>query len=89
MAKQKKMLSIDEELLREAESYCDENYLNFSYFVAGLLRQKLNEQKMIDSMRDVALAVKVASEKGEMDDETEDKLNSFMALVRVLGMDGK
>jgi len=83
MAKTKVMITIDDELLREVDDYCDQNYINRSAFFNQSVSEKVNTQKVVNALSDLATAMKVAAEKGFEDDNFKDKYNTFMAISKV------
>lgn len=83
MAKTKVMITVDEDLLRDVDDYCDRNYLNRSAFFNQSVSEKINSQKLINAISDVAISMKIVAEKGEMDDEFKEKYDTFMALSKV------
>ena len=84
MSKVKINITIDENLLNDVDDYCDKNYLNRSALISTSLIQVINQQKIIDSLRDASIAIKKASEVGHIDDETRKTLEEFQALSRLM-----
>lgn len=84
MAKVKVQISIEEDLLRQVEDYCDRNYTNRSMLISQSLVQVLNQQKMIDSLANVSIAVRTCAEKGgKMDEETVREIETFETLCKI------
>ena len=77
-------ITIDENLLNEVDDYCDKNYLNRSSMISTSLVQVINQQKVIDSLRDASIAIRKASEVGHIDEETRRTLEDFQALSRLM-----
>jgi len=84
MSKVKINITIDENLLNDVDDYCDKNYLNRSALISTSLIQVINQQKIIDSLRDASIAIKKASEVGHIDDDTRKTLEEFQALSRLM-----
>lgn len=83
MAKAKLQITMDEDLLREVDDYCDKNFMNRSWLISQALVQVLNQQKVIDSIANISIALKNVSEKGEIDDETKREMEQFEALCKM------
>ena len=83
MPKIKINITIDENLLNDVDDYCDRNYLNRSALFSQSVLKTINEQKVIDSIKDVSSAVKTAVIKGAIDEDTQKKLEAFEALSSI------
>lgn len=81
MAKISINIRIDEELLRDVDNYCDEHFITRSTLICQQLNNVLNQQKLINSISDLSLALKKASESGTIDEETEKKIKGFEFLA--------
>ena len=84
MAKVKINVTIDDELLRQVDDYCDENFTNRSMLISQQLTAVINQDKIIKSISDLSLALKKASEIGTIDEETEKKIKGFEFLANML-----
>ena len=84
MSKVKINITLDENLLNDVDDYCDENYMSRSALISMSLVQVINQQKIIDSLRDASIAIKKASEVGHIDEETRKTLEDFQALSRLM-----
>ena len=84
MSKAKIQITIDEELLNEVDNYCDKNYMNRSWLISHSLVQILNQQRVIDSLSNISIAVRKAAESGSIDENTKKELEQFEALCRLL-----
>ncbi len=84
MSKVKINVSIDDELLKEVDDYCDRMYLNRSYLISQQLQQVINMQKIINSISDLSFALKKAAEMGSIDEETERKMKEFETVAKIL-----
>ena len=84
MAKVKVQISMESGLLDELNDYCDKNYINRSLAISQAVVAMVNQQRMVDAICDVSVALKVASEKGSIDDETRKSIETFEALSKLL-----
>ena len=81
MAKTKVQISIDSDLLEAVDEYCDKNYMNRSWVFSQAVLQLVNQQKVIDAMTNVSVAVRKAVESGNsIDDDTRKEIETFEAL---------
>ena len=81
MAKTKEQISIDSDLLEAVDEYCDKNYMNRSWVFSQAVLQLVNQQKVIDAMTNVSVAVRKAVESGNsIDDDTRKEIETFEAL---------
>lgn len=83
MAKTKVQITIDEELLQEVDAYCDKNYMNRSWLFSQSVIQIINQQKMVDAITNVSVAVAKAAETGILDEDTKRELDSFEVLSKL------
>lgn len=84
MSKIKVQITIEDELLREVDDYCDRNYMNRSCMISQALVQILNQQKMIDALSNVSIAVRTCAEKGgQLDDDTKRDIETFETLCKI------
>lgn len=84
MSKVKINVSIDDELLKEVDDYCDRMYLNRSYLICQQLQQVINMQKIVNSISDLSFALRKAAEAGNIDEETERKMKEFETVAKIL-----
>lgn len=84
MSKVKINVSIDDDLLKEVDDYCDKMYLNRSYLISQQLTQVINMQKIVNSISDLSFALRKAAESGSIDEETERKMKEFEAVAKIL-----
>lgn len=83
MAKAKLQITMDEELLNAVDDYCDKNFMNRSWLISQSLVQVINQQKMIDSIVNISVALKNVSEKGELDEDTRREMESFETMCKM------
>ena len=84
MAKAKLQITMDEELLNEVDEYCDKNYMNRSWLISQALVSVLNQQKLIDAMLNISIALKNVSENGEVDEETKQEMEKLETLCKLV-----
>lgn len=77
-------VSIDDELLREVDDYCDRMFLNRSYLISQQLQQVINMNKIVNSISDLSFALKKAAEVGSLDYDTEKKIKEFETVAKLL-----
>lgn len=83
MAKMKLQITMDEELLKDLDKYCEANYMNRSWAISQGIVQLINQQKIVDSMYNVSVAVRRASENGNIDEETKKEIETFETLTKM------
>lgn len=83
MAKVKVQISIDNGILNELDDYCEKNYLNRSIAITQAVNTMIVQQKMIDAISNVSVALKKAAETGTLNDETKKEMESFEALSKL------
>lgn len=83
MAKTKLQITIDSELLKDVDDYCDRNYMNRSWLISQALVQVINQQKVVDSMLNLSISLKKAVERGDIDDDVKKEIESFDALSKL------
>lgn len=83
MAKVKVQITLEEELLQKIDDYCDKNYVSRSSLISQSLVQVVNQQKVIDSLSNISIAIKKSAEAGVLDSETKRELAEFEALCKL------
>lgn len=83
MAKTKLQITIDSELLKDVDDYCDKNYMNRSWLISQSLLQVINQQKIIDSMLNLSISFRKAVELGQIDEDVKKEIESFDALSKL------
>ncbi len=83
MAKAKLQITMDEKLLNAVDDYCDKYFMNRSWLISQSLVQVINQQKLIDSIVNISVALKNVSEKGELDEETIKEMESFETMCKM------
>lgn len=83
MAKVKLQITMDEDLLADVDDYCDKNYMNRSWLITQAVNQVINQQKVVDALCDISIAIKKVSDTGVLDEETEKQLADFETVVKM------
>lgn len=83
MAKVKVQITLDEELLNSVDEYCDKNYMNRSWLISQALVQVINQQKMIDAIANISIAMRNVSENGILDEDTKRQMEQFENLCKL------
>lgn len=83
MAKVKVQITMEDDLLDMLDNYCDKNYMNRSIAISQAVSQVVMQQKLIDSISELSYAVKLCIEKGQFDEETQNKIKEFEVLAKV------
>jgi metal-responsive CopG/Arc/MetJ family transcriptional regulator len=83
MAKEKVQITMDSDLLGAVDEYCDKNYMNRSWMISQACIQLVNQQKLVDSISSMSLAIKKCCESGKLDTETRAEMESFEALTKL------
>lgn len=83
MAKAKLQITMDEELLNAVDEYCDKNYMNRSWLISQSLVQVINQQKIIDALTNISIAIKNVSQNGDLDDDTLKDMERFETMVKM------
>lgn len=83
MAKSKLQITMDTDLLTDVDLYCEKNHMNRSWMISQAVLQLVNQQKMVDSITNVSLALKKAAEVGSIDDDTKKQIEAFEALSKL------
>ena len=84
MSKVKVQITMEDDLLDMLDNYCDKNYMNRSVAISQAVSQVVMQQKLIDSLTDLSYAIKICSEKGEIDTETQTKIKEFEILAKMV-----
>ena len=69
MAKCKVQITMENELLNELDNYCDQNFMNRSWVISQAVLQVINQQKLMNCIQDLSLAMKKVSEVGTIDED--------------------
>lgn len=77
-------VSLADELVARADEFADENYMTRSGLINLALTTYLNSNAVILAVRDLSLAVRKIADKGEIDSETQEKLEDFERVAKLL-----
>lgn len=83
MAKVKINITLEDELLKKLDEYCDKNFLNRSWAISQALVGVLNQQKLVDAISNVSLALRKCSETGVLDENTKREMETFESLSKL------
>jgi len=83
MSKTKVQITMDDELLKEVDFYCEKNYINRSSLISQSVVQVINQQKMIDAITNVSISIKKATETGVIDENIKRDLEAFEILSKL------
>lgn len=82
-AKEKLQITMDSELLKAVDDYCDKNFMNRSWMISNACLQVVNTQKMIDSISMISIALQKCAELGTVDEDTRKLMQDFEVLSRM------
>lgn len=80
----KVQITLADELVARADQFADENYMTRSGLVNVALTQYLNSNALMLAVRDLSLAVRKVADNGEIDAETQEQLEDFERLAKML-----
>jgi metal-responsive CopG/Arc/MetJ family transcriptional regulator len=83
MAKEKVQITMDTVLLHDVDDYCEKNYMNRSSMISQACLQVVNQQKMVDALTNVSIAMRTISDNGTLDDETRKELETFETMCKM------
>jgi metal-responsive CopG/Arc/MetJ family transcriptional regulator len=78
-------ISINDELAKRIDDYCERNYTNRSALFAQSANQFLLAQSIPQALGEMAVAFKRIADNNEIDEESKKTLNEFMYLAKLLG----
>ena len=77
-------VSMNDELVSRIDEYAKSNYMSRSSFMAFVCTKYLNEVEVINSLKNVSLAVRKIAETGQADEETLRELAEFEKLSQII-----
>lgn len=83
MSKEKVQITMDSDLLKSVDDYCDRNFMNRSWMISQACLQVVNQQKLIDAISAMSLAIKKCAELGQIDDDTRKEMEEFEILSKM------
>lgn len=84
MAKVKLNITIDEELMRRVDEYCEENFLNRSALFSISVSEHLNAYAASKAIQDMALTMRKIADSGKADPELLKDLEQFEAIAKMM-----
>lgn len=86
MAKIKVNVTLDEELLKRIDDYADENFMNRSGLLSLASTQFLSQAEATRAIKEIAACFRKIADTGVVDDETQQQLEGFSALAKMLSV---
>lgn len=80
----KVQITLADELVARADQFADENYMTRSGLINVALTQYLNSNALMLAVRDLSLAVRKVADTGEIDKATQEQLEDFERLAKML-----
>lgn len=77
-------ITIDDELMKRADEYADENYMSRSGLISLALNQYLQAQGVYKHIQELAFATRKIADTGVMDEESTQQLKDFETFVGML-----
>lgn len=77
-------ISMDDELMKRIDDYADANYMSRSGLISTACVEFLNSKDLLLTMKEMTLAMKKIADKGEIDAETQEKLEDFERMCSML-----
>ena len=77
-------ISLDDNLLERMDRYAEDNYMSRSGLVSISVAQYLNANEVMTVVKDMSLAMRKIADSGTIDSETEQKLEDFERISKML-----
>ena len=77
-------ISLDDDLVKRADNYADENYMSRSGLISIALTQYLNSADVTKAIKDMAFAMRKIADNGVVDEDTQKQLEDFERLSKML-----
>ena len=77
-------ISLDDNLLERMDMYAEDNYMSRSGLVSISVAQYLNANEVMTLVKDMSLAMRKIADSGTIDSETEQKLEDFERISKML-----
>ena len=77
-------ISLDDDLVKRADNYADENYMSRSGLISLSLTQYLNSADVTKAVKDLAFAMRKIADNGVVDEDTQRQLEDFERLSKIL-----
>lgn len=76
-------ITLDDDLLKRADEFADNNYMSRSGLVTASLTQYLNQAEVSQAICDMAVSMRKIADTGKIDHETKEHLEDFERLARM------
>lgn len=80
----KVQISLDEKLVERIDNYANSNYMSRSGLISFATTQYLNQADAVLMLKDMSLAMRKISEKGNIDKETMQQLEDLERLCKMI-----
>lgn len=77
-------ISINDELLERADSFCEKNYLSRSGLISLSLSQYLIAQEVNNLLRNMTISMQKIADNGTVDEETMEQLKEMQIICNAL-----
>lgn len=77
-------ISINDNLMKRIDSFCEKNYLNRSAFFTQASTQFLNANEMHFAIQNLSIAMQKIADEGVIDEESQKELEEFTRFVEIL-----
>lgn len=77
-------ITLNDDLLAKVDQYADENGMTRSGLVAVALGDYLSARELTSAIKSIAFTMEDIASKGEVDEESQKKLDDFQRLVNLL-----
>lgn len=77
-------ISMDDDLMKRIDEHADENYLSRSGTISIACNQYLNAAEASKAIKTMALAMRKIADTGTIDKESQEKLEDFERVVKML-----
>lgn len=79
----KVQISLDDKLMKRADTYADLNYLSRSGLISLALTNYLNTNDVVQAIQNMSLAMKKIADTGNIDSETMQQLEDFERMSKM------
>lgn len=80
----KVQISVNDDLLKRIDNYAEENYMSRSGLISMSCKQFLDSNDVIRCIKNLDIALQKIASKGEIDSETQDKLDDFARIAKLV-----
>lgn len=82
----KVQITLDDALMQRVDSFADENYMSRSGLLSLAVTQYLNAADVTKAIKDMALCMRKIADTGSIDSDTQQQLEDFERLSKMLVM---